>query len=176
MLIIGSILIIGVVTIFILQQQRPDSIAEERSAEAEAHFSYTYLTLNEQPFRFTEQTAEWFVVTSWASWCPDCAVQLQTLHALAALLSSSDTQFVAVNRGENPGTIQQYLKIVTPELLQSDLVVLKDPADYWYRNYEGRTMPETIIMNSAGVVREHIRRPIGEEELKALLAALANEG
>lgn len=108
------------------------------------------------------------VVTTWASWCPTCREQLQTLQEVAAM-NREEVAFLAINRNETRAQAQQFLNTL-PEF--PDLTILLDPDDRFYRDIAGYAMPETVVYDGAGAVAAHLHGDSTAAEIEAALRAL----
>ena len=105
------------------------------------------------------------IVTSWASWCPVCGEQLETLQATAGTYRGEVT-IVAVNRQERSNHAKSFLQTVDDI---SAVTVVLDPADRFYQDISGYTIPETVVYDNAGSVIAHFHGIVTVEELLAVL-------
>lgn len=70
------------------------------------------------------------VVNFWATWCPPCVAEMPTLQRLWESLHDENFEILAVNLGEEPGTIHNFLdrfrvKIGFPVLLARDQSIME---------------------------------------------------
>ena len=94
------------------------------------------------------------VVTTWASWCPQCRDSLAVAEAAAAELAPLGVPVLAINRTESPERISRYLAGL-PEY--EHLVLIRDTADHFYDTTGGYAMPETVVIDADGAVVKHMR-------------------
>lgn len=111
------------------------------------------------------------VVYAWASWCPYCGDELESLAQLKSTYGD-DVVVLAVNRGEPLGDARAFTDKLA---LHEDVVLLLDPLDALYKDIEGYAMPETLFIDARGEIRFHQRGPIQNETLHAQLKALIGE-
>ncbi|MEK7462062.1 MAG: TlpA disulfide reductase family protein [Patescibacteria group bacterium] len=126
----------------------------------------TFKNLAGEPISVAEDFGSIIVVSSWASWCPQCAADFPKLGEVAAEFKDQDVVVYAVNRGEDPYSAERYLATITrPEHVQFIL----DQSDYYFKNSAGYAMPETIVYNQKGEVVLQQRGELKLEELRATL-------
>jgi thiol-disulfide isomerase/thioredoxin len=102
-------------------------------------------------------------VSSWASWCPQCAKDIELLDQIAAEFKDKNVVFLAINRAENPYTAERFLNTTKkPEYVR----LVLDPSDHFFVANTGYAMPETIVYDQNGEVKSHQRGDINSEELK----------
>lgn len=102
------------------------------------------------------------VINTWASWCPFCVKELPEFADVQKKYKDSIV-FIAINRGESADTAKDFTDKAG---VTEDMVFLLDPSDSFYRSIEGFSMPETIFVDTAGVIREHKRGPLTREEIE----------
>ncbi len=103
------------------------------------------------------------IVSSWASWCPFCDAQLQTLDEVAGRYPD-DLSVLAINRQERPGHAQRFLRSIE-EL--PHLIILLDPDDRFYRDIDGYTIPETVVYDTDGEVVAHFHGVVEAADIEA---------
>lgn len=102
------------------------------------------------------------IVNSWAAWCPFCRKELPDFVTIQKEFGDKIT-IIAIDRAEPLGTAKQY----SDELdVTGDLIFLLDPDDAFYRKIGGFSMPETIFINANGVIKDHKRGVMSEEEVR----------
>lgn len=108
------------------------------------------------------------VINSWAAWCPFCREELPAFAAVQEEFGDR-VVIIAVDRAEPLETAKRY----SDELgVTGKLIFLLDPDDSFYRSIGGFSMPETILVDREGNIREHVRGPIDAAELKRRLLPL----
>lgn len=104
------------------------------------------------------------IAFSWASWCPTCAEQLQTLGDLAD--ANSDVIVLAFNRGEPISTAVSYLEYYN---VANQVELIMDTNDTFFTSIGGTKMPALVIFDSTG---EIIYQNSGAFSRSAVLEAL----
>lgn len=102
------------------------------------------------------------VINTWASWCPFCVKELPDFAHIQRAYKDS-VVFIAINRGESRETAKNFTDKAS---VTEDMIFLLDPNDSFYLLIEGFSMPETIFVDTAGVIREHKRGPLAREEVE----------
>ena len=110
-----------------------------------------------------EQFGKIIVVSSWASWCPQCVDGIKSLGDIAEQYKDRDVIVLAVNRGEDRYTAERYLATVT---LPPSIQVILDPSDHYFTASTGYAMPETILYAENGTIDLHQRGNVNPEEIK----------
>ena len=88
------------------------------------------------------------LVNFWATWCEPCREEMPAIEKLRARLEGRPFDVLAVNYGESPDKVRDFLKrerVSLPVLLDRD----KQAADAW--NAKG--LPMTFLVDAAGRVR-----------------------
>lgn len=111
-----------------------------------------YTDLNGDPVALSDYVGEILVVNSWASWCPFCKTELEELSGLAAEYSDEDIRILAINRAEPATTAQRFLRNVKTT---SEILLILDNDDRYYKSIEGYTMPETVFYDRKGNIVKH---------------------
>lgn len=111
------------------------------------------------------------VVATWATWCPSCTEMLTTLGSVKETLGDR-VEIVAVNRKEEKSTIESFRASVS---LPKNLTYVTDGADAYFKNSDGRSMPEIIIYDKEGKMREHALEALSKEELTKVLQDLLSQ-
>lgn len=102
------------------------------------------------------------VVNAWAVWCPFCVKELLDFAEVQRELGDKIV-IIAIDRGEPLATAK---KFTDENGLTDDLIFLLDPDDSFYRAIGGFSMPETIFVDSEGVIKEHKRGPMDADEIR----------
>jgi len=90
------------------------------------------------------------VVNFWASWCPPCRLEMPSLYGLAAQMHDvQDFVILTILFRDNPERALRYL-----EENGMSLTVLEDEDLTVSRTYRVTGVPETIIIDKQGIVRE----------------------
>lgn len=102
------------------------------------------------------------VVNSWATWCPFCRQELPDFARLQEEFGDS-IAVIAIDRQEPLTAAKGY----TDEFgISEKMIFLLDPSDSFYRSIGGFSMPETIFIDSDGLIAFHKRGPLTLDEMK----------
>lgn len=88
----------------------------------------------------------------WATWCPPCRAEMPSLQQLAEIYGPEQLQVLAINVGEGPRRITQYL-----QSSGLDLTVLLDPKSETSRAWGASVLPTTILIDAEGRPRQRVR-------------------
>ena len=112
----------------------------------------------------------WTIITSWATWCPTCQKQLAAVAAIEERYGDQGLVAIAYNRTEPVRTIEAY---TADNPLPQNLVLVRDTTDALFQQFDGYTMPETIIVSPNGKVTHHWRGSVSEATIqRAVIEAL----
>ena len=108
----------------------------------------------------------------WATWCGPCVAAMPDLAEIAAKYKDQGVRLLALNQGEDVGRIEKFLKN-----RGLDIEVLLDQKGEAARSYLVQGIPQTVIIDEKGVVREvHIGYlPQLKQQLAAEIDALLIE-
>lgn len=108
------------------------------------------------------------IVNSWAVWCPFCVKELADFVQIQKEFGDQ-VVIISIDRAES----LELTKGFTDDLgVTNDLLFLLDPKDSFYRAIGGFSMPETIFVNSNGVIVDHKRGPMDADEIREKLQAI----
>ena len=88
----------------------------------------------------------------WATWCPPCRAEMPSLQQLAEIYGPEQLQVLAINVGEGPQRIAQYLQSSGLEL-----TVLLDPKSEISKAWGASVLPTTILIDPEGRPRLRVR-------------------
>lgn len=88
----------------------------------------------------------------WATWCPPCRAEMPSLQQLAEIYGPEQLKVLAINVGEGPRRIAQYLQSSGLEL-----TVLLDPKSEISRAWGASVLPTTILIDAEGRPRQRVR-------------------
>lgn len=86
------------------------------------------------------------VVEFWASWCSPCIAAMPHIEAMAKEVATEGIAFVAISADEPT-------KIERQASGRTDIAWLRDPDGAIARSYGVRTLPHTVVIDAAGVIR-----------------------
>ncbi|MCP5428075.1 MAG: TlpA family protein disulfide reductase [Chromatiaceae bacterium] len=87
------------------------------------------------------------VVNFWASWCPPCVSEMQSMQRGSGWLAQHRGRFIAINMGEEPDVVAKFLTgrdFTIPVLLDSDGKISS--------RWGVRRLPATYILDTRGRV------------------------
>ena len=162
----------GAVYIFFLDESEKQKRNETPAARAlliEDEKS-AYLDMAQTKINLSDDFGKIIVVSSWASWCPQCAQDIERLDQVAGEFKDKEVVFLAINRAENPYSAERFLNTFNkPEHVR----IILDPGDHFFAENAGYAMPETIVYDKNGEVKSHQRGDLNTDELKkAIFEAL----
>jgi thiol-disulfide isomerase/thioredoxin len=85
------------------------------------------------------------VVSFWASWCEFCEEQMRAMQQLKARLAGQPFEILAVNFGESPAKVREYVKT-----LSVDFPVVLDPNQAAMRAWRVRVLPVSFVVAPDG--------------------------
>lgn len=161
----GLVIVAGILYIFFIDESEVQKRKSTPAAEA--------LIIDNPEQSFTDRegnainTDEHFgkiiLVSSWASWCPQCIEGIKSLGSIAEEYKDREVVVLAVNRGEDRYTAERYLATVT---LPEDIKIILDPSDHYFKASAGYAMPETILYTEDGEIALQQRGNVNAEEIK----------
>jgi thiol-disulfide isomerase/thioredoxin len=125
-----------------------------------------YTNLAGEEVSFGDHAGRVRVVTSWASWNPFSVSDLHTLNTVAGTYKEKGVVFLAINRKESKEQAQSFLASL-PSMSNIEFAI--DTQDTFYTSIGGYAMPETVMYDTQGNIKEHTRGTLTESELRALL-------
>ncbi len=168
--IMTTIIVVVVLYVFLRDQSLVQKNKETPAAVAllpEEDQSFT--TLSGESTSVADSFGDVIVVSSWASWCPQCTGDFSKLNEVAAEFKDKDVHVYAVNRGEDTYSAERYLQTIEkPEHVEFIL----DPSDHFFKNSSGYAMPETIVYDKKGKIVLHQRGELKPDEVKDVLVKL----
>jgi len=88
----------------------------------------------------------------WATWCPPCRAEMPSMQQMAEIYGPEQLQVLAVNVGEAPRRIQQYL-----QASGLNLTVLLDQKNEMAEAWGVNAMPTTYLIDVEGRPRLRLR-------------------
>lgn len=102
------------------------------------------------PFQLRQQGAGKVVLLSfWATWCGPCIMEMPELIELAEEYADRGVVLYAVNGGESPGTIRQFL-----ERRPWKVAIVLDEEGRHSRAYRVSGIPHLVMLDRNGVLRK----------------------
>lgn len=109
------------------------------------------------------------VLNFWATWCPPCRAEMPSLQQLAEIYGPEQLLVLAVNVGEGPRRVSQYL-----QASGLNLTVLLDPKSEIAETWGISAMPTTYLIDAEGRPRQRLRGEVDwtSREASALIEPL----
>ena len=131
--------------------------------------SNSFTNLNGETVSVSDNFGKIIIVTSWASWCPQCVESLNRLGQIATDYKDKDVVVLAINRAEDRYSVERYLNTIT---VPQDLQIILDPSDHYFASSAGYAMPETILYTKGGQEDVHQRGDLNADEIRQHLNEL----
>ena len=127
------------------------------------------LDLQGKTWRLADLRGRAVLLNFWATWCPPCRAEMPSLQQLAEIYGPEQLQVLALNVGEGPRRITQYL-----QSSGLNLTVLLDPRSEIARAWGANALPTTYLIDSEGRPRQRLRGEVDwtSREAQALIEPL----
>lgn len=173
-----SVIIIAVAAYAFFVNPERFGLREAEPSDAERSFTTEgtspYTDIDGNPIALDDYLGQVLVVTSWASWCPDCEQLLPDLSDLASRYADEGVVILAINRAEPQTTAVAYLKSIDAT---DGVNLILDPEDRFYDSIRGFSMPETLVYDRTGRIIAQLRGRVSQEMISDHVAeALDGEG
>ncbi len=111
------------------------------------------------------------VLNFWASWCPDCVLEIPSLNKLHGLMKNEDVAIIGVSIDRKRKDIES---MPNPILYP---VLIDERGDVFVKKYTITRLPVTVIINREGVIVEKLagRHDFGSAEFVAKIKKLLAE-
>ena len=148
-LIFWAVLIIGFVSLVVGLSLLPAADAASGPARVGKRLAdFSLQTLDGRTVQLSDYRGRTVLINAWATWCPPCRREMPDLHALYLRYQSSGVELLALNAGESPDLVQEYIQqsgFTFPVLLDPGTEVLNQLGIHDY--------PTTLLVDSQGVVQ-----------------------
>ncbi|TVQ56837.1 MAG: TlpA family protein disulfide reductase [Phycisphaerales bacterium] len=131
----------------------------------------------DQPVSLPRDTDSVLIIDFWATWCVPCIRAMPELIAVAEANADRGVALFAVNVGESRERIERFLQDH-----DWNVDILMDENRETFERFDGTSLPTTIVIDRAGVVRQ-IHRGYSPElkerlqsEIDEILAEQSEEG
>lgn len=172
-ILLAIVIVLGLITYTI----RTERIKREKDAAADVLFSVqakeAYTDIEGRDIDLQGFDNKVVVITSWASWCPQCADELMLLNGAARERNDERLQVLAINRNESKEMAQRFISTL-PELERVNFVL--DNQDFFFDSVVGYAMPETLFYNQAGELVVHKRGNLTPDEVRAAFDVALGSG
>lgn len=169
------ILVVGAYAFFVNPERF--GLRETEPSDAEKSFATEgvspYTDIDGNPVALDDYLGQVLIVTSWASWCPDCAQLLPELSDLSGRFDDAEVVILAINRAEPQTTAVAYLKSIGAV---DGVNLILDPEDRFYDSIGGFSMPETLVYDRTGRKIAQLRGGVTQETISVRVTeALSQE-
>ena len=112
------------------------------------------------------------LVNFWATWCPPCVKELPSMQAVRRQFAGEPFEVIAVNVGEDPVDVSNFLNRIDAEL---EYPILLDENMVAAKNWKVRALPTTYIIDPQGRARYIAlgERDFGAPDVVSILRSLA---
>lgn len=110
-------------------------------------------TLDGKDFDLNSIKDEVVLVNFWATWCGPCIEEIPSLNRLVARLKDKPFSVVAVNIGETPEIINDFLLKLGDAGIQLDFSVLLDEKGKSVRDWKVYAYPSNYLIDKQGKIR-----------------------
>ncbi len=110
------------------------------------------LDLQGKTWTLAELRGRAVVLNFWATWCPPCRAEMPSLQQLGEIYGPEQLLVLALNVGEGPRRIAQYL-----QSSGLNLTVLLDPKSEAAKAWGASVLPTTILIDAEGRPRLRVR-------------------
>lgn len=132
--------------------------------------SQSYTDLDGNPVDLQTFAGKPLIINSWATWMPFSKDELPELGVAQGTYGDA-VKIIAINRMEDRAVVRSYL--ATYGISESNILILIDPADTFYKSIGGYAMPETAVYSFDGTLVNHIRGVFVKDELYVLIDSIA---
>lgn len=144
----------------VAREKRLDDAAFGKVAPTDS--SHVYTDLEGNPFSLSSYRGKSVLVIAWASWCPQCAEQMDMIARIVPEVAPA-LPIIAINRKEDRGIIRDYLSIMGRH---NALIYVIDVEDHFFKTSHGYAMPEYILYDAEGNERFRAHGTITPDELR----------
>ncbi len=105
-------------------------------------------TLNDEPWKLSEQAGQAVLLNFWASWCEPCRAEMPALQRLSERYTPAGLQVLAVNYREPSDTVRRFISttaMTLPVLLDTDGAAAKSLGIGIF--------PTTLVVDRRGRIR-----------------------
>lgn len=145
--------------------------APSAPAPTEAPFyapDFTLSALDGDPVTLRDLRGRWAIVNFWATWCVPCVAEMPALNAVGASFADRVT-VLGINMRESAEAVRAFA-----QQHAIDFPLLLDPPDSVVLDYQVIGLPQTLVIDPAGVVVWRRFGPVDlasfEAELRRLMA------
>jgi peroxiredoxin len=131
---------------------------------------FTLSTLDGEVVSLADYRGRVVFVNFWWSGCPPCVEELPTFQQFASEQSTTGAVVLAVNVGEEPAQIQEFLS--ENDIVMNNVPILLDTNYAVLRKYGVSVFPTTYIVNPDGVLSKVKFGAFNLDELYSYLASV----
>ncbi|MDP6551398.1 MAG: TlpA disulfide reductase family protein [Arenicellales bacterium] len=129
-------------------------------------------SLNGDQYTLADFAGKVLLVNFWATWCAPCIKELPSMQAARSRLAGEPFEVIAVNVGEDPAEVKNFLDRLDTAL---DYLILLDENMVTTKKWKVRVLPTTYIVDAQGQARYVAmgERDFGAAEIVSMIRALA---
>jgi thiol-disulfide isomerase/thioredoxin len=116
--------------------------------------------------QLTDYKGSILIVNFWATWCSPCREEIPAMNRAAKQLANDDVVFLAINFGETPDSVNQFLNDYP-----IDFTVLLDIDNTASSDWGVTVMPTTVIINQHSEIVDTVLGP-REWDSKDMISAI----
>jgi thiol-disulfide isomerase/thioredoxin len=143
-------------------------------ADRKAAPQFSGTLLDGARFRSAELAGDVAVVNFWGSWCPPCRVESPQFQQVATEVAGDGVRFLGVNVKDDQQLAQAFLRskgITFPSLYDP-----RGEVALAFRDYPANAIPSTIVLDREGRVAAVYTAAVRPDDLRSVLARVAEEG
>lgn len=165
---VGAVLL-GVVVLFGLRIEMSPGVSSGANALRVGALApdFSLATTDGDTVRLAELRGRPVWLTFWATWCPPCRVEMPDLQEVYQASPPGRYQYVAVDLGEDIGTVQKFLRE-----LGYTLPVALDTSGELALRYRVMGLPTHFFIDREGVLREVYSGVLSQSEMEERVAVL----
>jgi len=154
----------------LLNTAAPEGI-EVGTAKSQLARDFLAYSPSDEPVRLSDLRGAPTIINFWATWCSSCVAELPDLRDLQAEFGAERLSVLVINVGEDSGRARSFLDSLDASSLRAGM----DPTLVVADAYGVRGMPQSIFIDSEGIIRAVYVGQLTEEALRDYLAS-ATEG
>ena len=130
--------------------------------------------LDGSAFSSGELSGDVAVINFWGSWCPPCRVETPEFQQVYAQVQGSGVRFLGINVKDDKQLADAFLQskgITYPSLYDP-----RGEVALAFRDYPANAIPSTIVLDRDGRVAAVYTAAVKQEDLRAVLTHVVEEG
>lgn len=116
--------------------------------------------LDGRPTRLSDLRGKVVVLNFWATWCPECVIEIPSLNAFADAYRGQDVAILAVSVDKSEEAVREFLVNNAMRFT----VLLDREGEVFVGKYTTRALPSTVLIDRSG--RIAVRLP-GQQDFRS---------